>query len=118
MTAPEKKCPYCNLAPGRILAEGPLALAVRDGYPLDPGHAPIVPWRHVASWFDATAAERDAMLRLADDARRIIVERHAPDAFNLGINDGPAAGQTVPHLHLHLIPRYEGDVADPRGGVR
>ena len=58
------------------------------------------------------------MLRLADDARRIIVERHAPDAFNPGIDDGPAAGQTVPHLHLHRIPRYEGDVADPRGGVR
>jgi diadenosine tetraphosphate (Ap4A) HIT family hydrolase len=118
MTTPEKKCPFCNLAPETILAEGPLALAVRDSYPLNPGHALIVPRRHVASWFDATAAEREEMLRLADDARRIIVERHAPDAFNLGINDGPAAGQTVAHLHLHLIPRYEGDVADPRGGVR
>ncbi len=118
MTPPEKKCPFCNLAPERILVEGSLALAFRDSYPLNPGHALIVPRRHVASWFDATAAERDEMVRLADDARRIIVERDAPDAFNLGINDGPAAGQTVPHLHLHLIPRYEGDVADPRGGVR
>ena len=118
MTPPEKKCPFCDLAPERILAEGPLALAVRDSYPLNYLKSLIVPLGHVAAWCDATAAERDEMLRLADDARRIIVERHAPDAFNLGINDGPAAGQTIAHLHLHLIPRYEGDVTDPRGGVR
>jgi len=58
------------------------------------------------------------MLRLADDAHQLIAELHSPDAFNLGINDGLAAGQTVPHLHLHLIPRFVGDVPDPRGGIR
>jgi len=93
-------------------------MALWDSYPLNPGHVLIVPRRHVASWFEATAAEREEMLRLADDARRIVVEKHGPDAFNLGINDGSAAGQTVPHVHLHLIPRYAGDVRDPRGGVR
>ena len=93
-------------------------MALWDSYPLNPGHVLIVPRRHVASWFEATAAERAEMLRLADEARRIVIERHAPDAFNLGLNDGAAAGQTVPHVHLHLIPRYAGDVGDPRGGVR
>ena len=89
-----------------------------DSNPLNPGHVLIVPRRHVASLFESTSAEREEMLRLADDARRILNERHSPDGFNLGINDGPAAGQSVPHLHLHLIPRYRGDTADPRGGVR
>lgn len=118
MTATTRPCPFCDPPPEQWLAEAALALALWDSYPLNPGHVLIVPRRHVASWFDATPEERDAMLRLADEARAIVVRRHAPAAFNLGINDGPAAGQTVPHLHLHLIPRYEGDVADPRGGVR
>jgi len=78
----------------------------------------IVPRRHVGSFFQATATEREEMLRLADEAHRILGEKHAPDGFNLGINDGAAAGQSVPHLHLHIIPRYRGDVPDPRGGVR
>lgn len=100
------------------MVEGVAAMALWDSYPLNPGHVLVVPRRHVASWFEATAEEREEMLRLADEARRIVTERHAPDAFNLGLNDGPAAGQTVPHVHLHLIPRYAGDVGDPRGGVR
>lgn len=93
-------------------------MALWDSYPLNPGHVLLVPRRHVASWFEASIAERDEILRLADEARRIVLERHSPDGFNLGINDGAAAGQTVPHLHLHLIPRYRGDMPDPRGGVR
>lgn len=111
-------CPFCSPPPARVLIEGVATRALWDGYPLNPGHVLIVPHRHVASWFDATATEREEMLRLADEARRSLVETHAPDAFNLGINDGPAAGQTIPHLHLHLIPRYRNDVPDPRGGVR
>jgi len=118
MTTPAKKCPFCHPKPEEILAEGALALAVLDNFPVNPGHTLIVPRRHVASWFDATGEERADILRLADEARRILIERHAPDTFNLGINDGPAAGQSVPHLHVHLIPRYRGDVAEPRGGVR
>ena len=118
MTATTRPCPFCQPPPERRLAEAVLALALWDSYPLNPGHVLIVPRRHVASWFDATPQERDAMLGLADEARTIVVRKHAPAAFNLGINDGPAAGQTVPHLHLHLIPRYAGDIADPRGGVR
>ena len=93
-------------------------MALTDSNPLNPGHVLIVPRRHVASWFDSTPPEREEILRLADDAHRMLKERHSPDGFNLGINDGPAAGQTVPHLHLHLIPRYRGDSPEPRGGVR
>jgi diadenosine tetraphosphate (Ap4A) HIT family hydrolase len=118
VTRPAKPCPFCNPSPQRIVVEGVAAIALWDSYPLNPGHVLIVPRRHVASWFEATTAEREEMLRLADDARRIVIERHAPDGFNLGVNDGAAAGQTVPHVHLHLIPRYLGDIADPRGGVR
>jgi diadenosine tetraphosphate (Ap4A) HIT family hydrolase len=117
-TRPARTCPFCNPLPQRILIDGISALALWDSYPLNPGHVLVVPRRHIASWFDATGAEHEEILRLADAARRLVIERHAPDAFNLGINDGPAAGQTVPHLHLHLIPRYAGDVRDPRGGVR
>ena len=115
---PAKTCPFCSPLPERIVLNGSVAMALWDSYPLNPGHVLLIPRRHVASWFEATAAERDEMLRLADDSRRIVLERHSPDGFNLGINDGAAAGQTVPHLHLHLIPRYRGDMPDPRGGVR
>ena len=113
-----KPCPFCAPPADQIVLEGKEAMVLRDTHPVSPGHVLIVPRRHVASLFQATATEREEMLRLADDAHRILTEKHAPDGFNLGINDGPAAGQSVPHLHLHVIPRYRGDVPDPRGGVR
>jgi diadenosine tetraphosphate (Ap4A) HIT family hydrolase len=78
----------------------------------------VIPRRHVTSWFDATAEERAEMMALMDRARDIVRGLHLAAGFNIGVNDGLAAGQTVPHLHLHLIPRYPGDVPDPRGGVR
>jgi len=118
MTQPTGSCPFCDPPRERILFEGVRALSLWDAYPLNPGHVLVILRRHVGSWFDATIAERDEMLQIVDDARRLVAKQHAPDGFNLGINDGPAAGQTVAHLHLHLIPRYHGDVADPRGGVR
>ena len=118
VTTPDKPCPFCHPPPDQILIDGAEARVLWDTHPVNPGHVLIVPRRHVASLFDSTATERETLLRLADDARRILAEKHAPDGFNLGINDGLAAGQSVPHLHLHLIPRYRGDVPDPRGGVR
>lgn len=111
-------CPFCTLPADRIVASNDLALVVRDGFPISPGHTLVIPKRHFGSFFEATDEERDAMLTLLDQARHDIGGELAPDGFNIGINDGAAAGQTVPHLHLHLIPRFEGDVADPRGGVR
>lgn len=89
-----------------------------DAYPVALGHALLVTRRHIASWFHATPQERQALTDTIDTAKRAILERHAPDGFNIGVNVGEAAGQTVPHLHVHVIPRYTGDVADPRGGVR
>jgi len=89
-----------------------------DGFPLAPGHALLVPRRHVASWFEATREERIALLDAVDVARAAIERDHGADGFNLGVNVGAAAGQTVFHLHVHVIPRRAGDVADPRGGVR
>ena len=112
------ECPFCELNPARVMIGNRNAVAIRDAYPVSPGHTLIIPRRHMASFFDLAPEERVAMLALLDSAREQICADLAPGGFNIGINDGSAAGQTVPHLHIHLIPRFEGDVADPRGGVR
>ena len=102
----------------RVIARTELAVAIRDGFPVSPGHTLVVPVRHVGSLFETTDAERADCLALLDRARHVLEEELHPDGYNIGINDGKAAGQTVPHLHIHLIPRYNGDQPDPRGGVR
>ena len=111
-------CPFCAIPRDQVLIEHPLALAKRDGYPVSKGHTLIIPRRHVASFFETTAEERRAMLKLLDEMKAMLDREHKPDGYNIGINNGAAAGQTVMHLHLHLIPRYAGDTADARGGVR
>lgn len=114
----EKPCPFCTLPPARIEGQNQHAVWIRDGFPVSPGHSLVIPKRHVRSFFNVTAEERVALLELLDQAKAAAQLELRPDGFNIGINDGPAAGQTVPHLHIHLIPRFEGDQADPRGGVR
>lgn len=109
-------CPFCN--PDDILLENDLAFAKYDLYPVSPGHVLVVPKRHTASWFDLTAEEQTAMFVLANQAKKLLDERYAPAGYNLGINCGEAAGQTIMHVHLHIIPRYIGDVPNPRGGIR
>jgi len=116
MTAPQ--CPFCTPDASRIIGVTPLTLSIWDGFPVSRGHALIIPKRHVASWFEATAEEQAEILAAIDTTKQEIQSRHSPDGFNIGINIGEAAGQTVPHLHVHLIPRFSGDTADPRGGVR
>lgn len=111
-------CPFCDVSPDRVFHEGQHVLGLWDGFPLSPGHALLVPRRHVATWFDASSEEQRELLEGIEAARSAILARHHPDGFNIGMNLGQAAGQTVPHLHLHVIPRYRGDVEDPRGGVR
>jgi diadenosine tetraphosphate (Ap4A) HIT family hydrolase len=111
-------CPFCTLPPERIIQENQHAVFVLDTYPVSQGHSLIIPKRHAASWFDVTVIERDSMISLLDLAKEKITSETSPDGFNIGINDGPAAGQTVPHLHMHLIPRYANDQPDPRGGIR
>ena len=117
-TALSKPCPFCFLSAERIVHDGPFAFVIRDGFPVSPGHTLIIPKRHVASFFEVTDAERTDMLSLLAAARDDLDREFHPAGYNIGINDGAAAGQTVPHLHIHLIPRYEGDRDDPRGGVR
>lgn len=111
-------CPFCDLPHSRIIGSNEHAIWIRDGYPISPGHSLIIPKRHLPSFFEATEDERRSLLALLDAAKLAAVAEFNPDGFNIGINDGAAAGQTVPHLHIHLIPRYIGDLADPRGGVR
>lgn len=111
-------CPFCELVEREIVAANDLAMAFRDKYPVSEGHTLVVPRRHVGSWFDATEAERAAMIVLADRVKQVLDAQLAPAGYNLGVNVGPAAGQTVMHLHLHIIPRFAGDVDDPTGGVR
>lgn len=111
-------CPFCTLPKQRILLASDLGLVVRDAFPISPGHTLIIPTRHIGSFFDLSSYEREDLMSLLAAAKANVETEFKPDGYNIGINDGPAAGQTVPHLHIHLIPRYKGDLPDPRGGVR
>jgi len=102
----------------RWLASNELAFAIYDKFPVTPGHALVITRRVVADWEAATPDERRAVMSLVDDVMGILRREHSPDGINVGFNVGSAAGQTVPHLHVHVIPRYWGDVDDPVGGVR
>ena len=108
-------CPFCEVDPARLIEQSSLTRTIADGFPVSPGHLLVTPRRHVSDFFALTSEERTAIMEALSRARHSIA--HA-DGFNVGINNGQAAGQTVMHVHVHLIPRYRGDVADPRGGVR
>src|SRR6185369_11227563 len=97
-----------------------LTFAIFDGFPVSPGHALVITKRVVETWFEASPAEQAAVMDLVNRTKDILEERlkPRPDGYNVGFNSGRPAGQTVPHLHVHVIPRYTGDVSDPRGGVR
>jgi diadenosine tetraphosphate (Ap4A) HIT family hydrolase len=114
----QSTCPFCNRDQSKVLMANDHAFAFLDGFPVTPGHSLIVPKRHISSFFEATKQEQAAMFDLVAQMRELLLAERSPDGFNIGINDGPAAGQTVMHLHIHLIPRYTGDTEDPRGGVR
>lgn len=111
-------CPFCSLPEARMVKANDHAFFIRDGYPISEGHTLIIPKRHVSSFFKITANERSSLLELLHYAKSELDAEFKPDGYNIGINDGPSAGQTVLHLHIHLIPRYVGDRTDPRGGVR
>lgn len=116
MTSAEAACPFCTAE--EMLCRNALAYARLDKYPVNPGHVLIIPFRHVASFFDTTPEERQALFGLLDELRARLDGEFHPAGYNIGINVGEAAGQTIMHVHLHLIPRYRGDVEQPRGGVR
>lgn len=111
--------PFLEIPEDEWLTSNELAFAVRDRFPVSPGHVLIVTRRVITTWWEATDAERAAILSLVDEVRQLLDGQDPrPDGYNVGFNAGDAAGQTVPHLHVHVIPRYLGDMPDPRGGVR
>jgi len=109
-------CIFCSMPDS--IAENELAYAIDDKYPVSPGHVLIIPKRHVADYFELTAEEETAVWGLLRTVKAMLEAKHRPDGWNIGINCGAAAGQTVFHLHVHLIPRYVGDMDAPEGGVR
>ena len=110
------ECPFCN--PGEVVIKNDLAYAIYDKYPVSPGHILIITHRHVESYFDTLKEEREAIDSLVEKCKELIDGKHSPDGYNIGVNCGSTAGQTIFHVHVHLIPRYSGDMEDPRGGVR
>lgn len=111
-------CPFCRLEKHRIRLESEFAVAFLDGFPVTQGHTLVVPKQHVASLFELSAEEQASVWALVAQVRASLLADFQPDGFNVGLNDGTAAGQTVMHAHVHVIPRRHEDVADPRGGVR
>jgi diadenosine tetraphosphate (Ap4A) HIT family hydrolase len=109
-------CELCSRH--EILLENALAYVRHDNNSLSRGHVLVIPKRHVANFFDMTAEEQAAVLALLSEIQRSIQKQHSPDGYNIGVNIGKAGGQSRMHVHLHLIPRYAGDVPDPRGGIR
>lgn len=114
----EAACPFCGIPAERVIAQNARCVAIADGFPVSPGHALVIPKRHVATWFDASDGERRDALALLDELKAGLDATRAPGGYNIGMNCGACAGQTVMHLHVHLIPRYVGDMENPRGGVR
>ena len=110
--------PFTEIPQAEWVASNELAFGIFDAYPVTEGHTLVIPRREVATWFEATDEERRALMDLVEELKHFLDKRFQPDGYNVGINIGQAAGQTVMHLHVHLIPRYRGDVDDPRGGVR
>ena len=112
-------CPFCDGIASRVIASNGLAFAIRDAFPVSPLHCLVIPRRHVEDWFGLTPAEREACAELLQELRSAIqAEDPAVAGFNIGMNAGLAAGQSIFHSHIHLIPRRTGDVEHPRGGVR
>lgn len=109
-------CPFCADQNGVL--RNKFAYVRADNFAVSAGHMLVIPFRHVSSFFDLTSSERNALADLLVEARELVEQNHRPDGYNIGINVGEAAGQTIPHVHVHLIPRYKGDVPNPRGGVR
>jgi diadenosine tetraphosphate (Ap4A) HIT family hydrolase len=112
------KCPFCDVALSRIQLENEVGIAILDAFPVSEGHTLIVPRKHVASLYDLPINEQATLWQLVGEVRGYLFQKYHPDGFNIGINDGQAAGQTVMHSHIHVIPRQAGDDPDPRGGIR
>lgn len=118
MADDDRGCPFCELNATNVVAASEFAFAFRDRYPVAEHHTLVIPRRHVASLFELDDEELAAVWVLVAEVRRSLAEQFGVEAFNVGLNDGVAAGQTVLHAHVHVIPRADGDSDDPRGGIR
>ena len=111
-------CPFCAMEPSRAWLETEYAIALPDAYPVADGHTLVVPRKHVRTIYELTRPEQNELWDLVVRVREHLITTSKPDGFNIGLNDGVAAGQTVEHAHIHVIPRRRGDVNEPRGGIR
>ncbi|MDH5407356.1 MAG: HIT family protein [Gammaproteobacteria bacterium] len=114
---PNNPCLFCTDAKG-VSLQNELAYSARDSYAVSPGHSVVIPRRHVAEFFDLTPEEVADCMELIKKEKKLLDEEFSPDGYNVGVNVGPAAGQSIHHVHIHIIPRYKGDVENPQGGVR
>jgi len=114
---PNNPCLFCT-DPQGVSLSNELAYSARDSYAVSPGHTLVIPKRHVASFFELTPEEVEACMALITGEKKLIDETFNPDGYNIGVNVGQAAGQSIFHVHIHIIPRYAGDVENPQGGVR
>ncbi len=118
MSDSRDNCLFCNLSDRLVVCQKAHALAIHDAYPVSKGHTLVIPHRHVADLFDLPHDELVAVFALVRDVKAMLTNELSPNGFNVGINIGRDAGQTITHAHVHIIPRYARDVADPTGGVR
>lgn len=118
-TPADEPCRFCQAKPSRrLMIEGQFGFAAWDRHPASDGHFLVIPYRHFASYFDINDDEREELWNMVAEGRKMVEENYQPDGYNIGINVGQWAGQSIPHLHIHVIPRYKGDVENPKGGVR
>jgi diadenosine tetraphosphate (Ap4A) HIT family hydrolase len=116
---PDAPSPFVEIPKTDWLCANAFAFAIYDRFPVSPGHVLVITRRVVPTYFDCTAEEQAALMDLVGQVKRLLDQREPkPNGYNVGFNSGTAAGQTVPHVHVHVIPRYAGDMPDPRGGVR
>ena len=118
-TGLNNECPFCNLSEKtKLITESATAYAIYDNYPVSEGHSLIIPKQHISSYFDLSEHSKRACWLLVDRVKKILAEKFQPDGYNIGININQEAGQTINHVHIHLIPRYKNDVENPKGGIR
>jgi diadenosine tetraphosphate (Ap4A) HIT family hydrolase len=115
---PLKKCPFCNPFADEAIVKNELCYARWDRFPVSKGHMLVIPFRHIIDYFSLSLEEKQAMFALIDECKEVIEENFKPAGYNIGFNVGAVAGQTVMHCHCHVIPRYSGDMENPRGGIR
>lgn len=111
-------CPFCKPPDSSVWHSNDKGIVLSDGFPVAEGHSLIVPRTHVASLFGLAPEDQQSLWQMVTEVRELLTKKLNPDGFNVGLNDGVAAGQTIMHAHIHVVPRWDGDVEDPRGGVR